>query len=295
MTISVLQERETSVIASVSTISIALLSPVTAGSSLHSFAAVNDAQTCTVDDNVNGTHGTFLDSIDDAGDGELVRQFKFDSSASGTITVKNTASAATGFAGIWAREIGGTSGYDGAHHANLQLAPGTGANALTSLTATPSVQPGLLSAMSTNIDGNSTPVISAGFTTGLAGWSFGLGTNSSQSESKRYTALSAIAATFTATTGADNYATLAAFFKEIGSGPTVNTKSIAEALATADSEPAFSIRNRLPTDALIATDSQTAFTLRTRGIIDSLVAADILTRFALHSRALGEAIIVMIC
>lgn len=212
MTISVLQERETSIGTSVSSISIALLSTVTAGSSLHSFAAVSDAQTCTVDDNVNGTHGAFLDSIDDTADLELIRQFKFDNSASGTITVKNTASATTAFAGIWVREIGGTSGYDGSHNAQLQLAPGTGTNALSSGTATPGTQPGLISAMSTDTSASSSPSIGSGFTSGLAGWGFGAA-NSGQSESKRYTSLASIAATFTAP-GTDNYVTLAAFFKE---------------------------------------------------------------------------------
>jgi hypothetical protein len=214
MTVSILQERETSISGSAGSLSLAFASPITPGSSIHVFCSGFDTATSfTCSDSVNGSYGAALDTIDQSGDQQRLAHFKFDSTAAGTPNVTITPNVAVSFLGIWIREIGGTSGYDSAHKANLQpggLAPGT--DVITSGTQAPNTQPGLISALAVNTSANAAPTTGTGFTAGVSGWTFG-GANTSTSESKRYTALTAIAATFT--NGAtNNFATMAAFFKE---------------------------------------------------------------------------------
>lgn len=229
MTISVLQEKEASNgSGGAATIVLAFTSNITLGSSIHVICSGSDATATsfTCSDTLNGSYGAALDTIDMAADTGRYAHFNFDNSAAGANTVTITPNATSGFLAILIREIGGTSGLDaGKHAANIQLAPGTVANAVTSGLVTPSTQPGLISALATDSTNDVAPLIGSGFTTGIPAWTFG-GVNSAQTESLRYTGLIAIAATFTATSATDNYATLAAFYKEIGSGGT-NTAKVA--------------------------------------------------------------------
>lgn len=226
MTISVLQERSANNAATGATsLGLAFSSSMTAGSSIHGFGTQADtaSPTLTMSDTANGSYPAALDTKDDTSGGalQMMAQFKFDNSAAGANTVTVSSTQNNGFLGIWIREIGGTSGYDSSHAANLQTAPGTGADAVTSTNCTPSTQPGLISALSFDTIAGGIPVLGTGFTTGASGWSFS--GNNALSESKRYTSTSALSATYTATAiGTDNFITMAAIFKETVAGDTLS-------------------------------------------------------------------------
>lgn len=219
MTVSVLQERQTSVGgANASSIALAFSSADTVGSSIHTFCSgVDTATSFTCSDSVNGSHGAALDTIDQNGDTQRLAQFKFDNTAAGTPTVTITPNVQTGFLAIWIREIGGTSGYDAAHKTALQTSLGNGTDNVTTGTQAPNNQPGLLSALGACTSNFVLPATGTGFTAGINGWTFTIN-NTAASESKRYTALTAIAATFSNSGGTQNFATLAAFFKETAAG-----------------------------------------------------------------------------
>lgn len=209
--ISVLQETQTSNNATGTTIALAFSSPVTAGSSIHVFASCANIGTPTMScaDSLNGTYGSYLDSINSSAGGQINSHWKFDNSAGGTITITVTFSATETFRSIWIREIGNSAGYD-KHAAQEQAAPGTGTNAVSSGTATPSSQPGLISAMAQEVVGSAGYSVGTGFTIGISGWG-----STALSESYRYTSTTARAATFTDSNGASgNSITMAAFFKE---------------------------------------------------------------------------------
>lgn len=218
MTISVLQsDKQTSSGTTVTSQALTFTSSVTAGSSIWVVISHDTTHTVTLADNLNGSYGAALDTVTDSTDGEIVKHFKFDNSAAGSITVTATFTSGNAFGSIWILEIGGTSGYDGIHSANLQLFPvSTSTDVITSGTATPNTQPGLIVALSTDTGTVSSPAVGTGFTAGnagAAGWNFGTANNSARVESKRYTSLSSLAATFTAT-NTDSHITVAAFFKE---------------------------------------------------------------------------------
>lgn len=232
MTISVLQERQTSSgSGTVSSIVLAFSNPVVVGSSFHSICqSADNAASYTCSDSVNGSHGAALDNIDAPADATRAAHFKFDNTASGTPTVTITPNVSAGFPGIWIREIGGTSGYD-THAGQLQTHPvGTGPDALTSGTAIPASQPGLVSGLSVDCTGGTVMNTGTGFTSTLSGWQFGFGVDFARAEHLRYTSTSALAATFTQGGVSDNYLTVAAFFKE---GGTVATTGWAPPISSA--------------------------------------------------------------
>ncbi len=151
-------------------------------------------------------------------------QFYLDASAAGANTVTISWSGnSPNDAAIVIAEIGGTSGFDTAPSNGGQIvtSPGTGTDAVSSGSGTPSVQPGFLIALGINAGGVTAPTPSAG--TGFADngsiWNGG-GGDVARLETLRYTSLSARAATFTAPTGNGTltYGALAAFFKETGAG-----------------------------------------------------------------------------
>ena len=222
MTISVLQERQTSNgSGSASSIVLAFSNAVTVGSSFHSIGqGVDTATSFTCSDSVNGTHGSALDTIDASADTTRVAHFKFDNTAAGTPSVTITPNTSVGFLGIWIREIGGTSGYDGAHAGNQQTSPATTTDAVTSTNATPSTQPGLVSGFSVSTNNSGADAAGTGFTSTTTGWQFGFGADFARSEHLRYTNTTARAATFTCT--ANNYITVAAFFKETAATATTS-------------------------------------------------------------------------
>jgi hypothetical protein len=99
---------------------------------------------------------------------------------------------------------------------NIQAAPGTGANAVTSgnlpVLAT---QPGALFTFSVDVTNTLPPTEGTGLTTRQNLWSFGAGQIGTMAD-RRLTATTAVAGTFTTTNGSDRHITIAAFFNETG-------------------------------------------------------------------------------
>lgn len=171
-------------------------------------------------DPTNGPY-TLVDTNVNATDGVRMAQFVVLNSASTAVTVTITPNASAEFLGIWIQEIGGVSGWDSplGHVMNLQPAPGSGANAVSSGNLTPSTQPGLLVALTADTSGlGGTLTAGTGFTSGAAGWNFGSAGNSALSESLHYITTTAKAATFTTGNAGDNYMTAAMLFIEGTSG-----------------------------------------------------------------------------
>lgn len=225
MAVSILQERQTSNgSGGASSIALAFSSSVTSGSSIHTMCGSDDtaAASFTCSDSVNGSHGTAIDSFDDSGNAYRVSQFNFDNTASGTPTVTITPNVSAGLLAIWFREVGNTSGKDGAQHViNRQISPGTSTDGTTSGSLTPSVQPGLTSGLCLNTANFSLVSAGTGFTNGLTGWQVGTGSDLARSESLRYTTTTSKSATFTATDGAATYCTFAVLYKETSGADTL--------------------------------------------------------------------------
>jgi len=224
VTISVLQEISYEEPGTSATTIVAPSITVTAGSSLHIAVTHGDSATVSMAATpltVSGGSITFsaaLDSINDAGNNQVLAHYKADGVAAGTYTITANFTAVCFYRGIKIKEIGGTSGYDAtasAHAGQLQTAPTTGANATTSGN-TPALtsQPALISGFCAATANSATTAVGTGFTSDqTSAWQFGTGINMSASESKRLTATSAVAATFTASTN-DNRITVAAVFLE---------------------------------------------------------------------------------
>ena len=126
---------------------------------------------------------------------------------------------------IWLKEIGGvtTTSFQVAL-INGQAAPGTATDAITTGNMTPTSQPALISALAGNDNGSTpAPAAGTGYTAGITSWS-----STAQSESKRITSTSAVAATFTDATygGSDNYMTMGAIYTEATGGGS-NTATLA--------------------------------------------------------------------
>lgn len=207
MTISVLQDKDLFQAGSAATIVLAFTSSVTAGSSIHVIVRCATAGvTYTCSDNINGSYGSPLNTVNDSGNNHPAAHFQFSNSGSGTLTVTVTPSSSVPNLFLFIREIGGCSGFDvsAAHNNN---AVGTGTDAVTSTNATPSIQPGLISAWVSRFIGTGTPAAGTGFTPGVVD-------GATQTEHRRYILTSAAAATATNTVGTDEVGVLAAWFKE---------------------------------------------------------------------------------
>lgn len=190
---------------------------LTAGSSIGVYGSCEGSETMTCADTLNGSYGAAVDDILDVPDGQRVTSFKFQNSAGSAtpVVVTLTFSAATNFTGGFATEVGGaaTASYDG-HNGQVQATPTTSTDAVTSGTATPTAQPGLILSCSSNTSGAAAPSAGTGFTDHGTGW---VNAGPARLESKRYTATSAIAGTFTAGSNSA-HTTLSLFFKETGAG-----------------------------------------------------------------------------
>ncbi len=146
---------------------------------------------------------TLINTLDGTNNQRLVT-FGSSTAAASTATYDFTVTFASSaeYRGIYVKAIADSSGYDKVA-GQLQASPTTGTGATTSgNTAALASQPALVSGfcMST-ADGTTTAVdTAAGFAADDTGtwWQFGFGANFAQSESKRVTATTAVAATFTA-------------------------------------------------------------------------------------------------
>lgn len=223
MTISVIQEVEAENTAGAASIGVAVT--CLAGESLHiivshgNTTAADMAATPITNSGTAISFSAALDNVNDAADEQRIVHYYANGVPAQTTTITaNFSSGSATFRAIKIKRIGGTSGYDAvasAHAGQLQATPTTSADAVSSgNTPTLSAQPALISAVTAASAAVSTSSVGTGFTNDQAtGWQFGSGTTMSASESKRVTATTALAGTFTAASN-DARLTVAAVFLE---------------------------------------------------------------------------------
>lgn len=159
------------------------------------------SETFSVSDSVNGSWGAAVQSVDDGT--KTTARFLFPNTAAGTPVVTVTYGITALNRGLWINEVrnAAVSPLDGSA-GQTQASPGNGTDAITSGTATNTNQPGLILGLSFD-DRTVAPVAPApgtAFIDNGAGWTFA-GGNQARLESKRITTTTAVAATFTGTTG----------------------------------------------------------------------------------------------
>jgi hypothetical protein len=184
---------------------------VTAGSSIIVWVQITSptATTTGVSDTLNGSYGAFKDTVT-VDVNNHVTSWNIDNTAGGANTVTVTFSASLGYL-MYVVEVGGTTGLIG-HTGQLQTSPGTGADAISSGTASASSAPALIVGFSQ--DQTFTTVIAAGTGFTSAGSSFG-----AMIESMRVTVSGSYAATYTASDGsASSFATFVAIYAESSAG-----------------------------------------------------------------------------
>lgn len=204
MPISVLQET------SASAATLPYVSNCTPGSSLTCVvrnAAAGITYTCS--DNINGAW-TLVETKADNGNNHASASFKFDGNASaGKPTVTVVPSGGSSSVVMFISEIGGTSGFD-TNHAADNINKGTGADAITTGNATPSVQPGLIYAVGFRAVGTGALTPGTGFTAGNTADPANI------TENRRYTSFAAAAGTMTDSVGSDDVIMFGLWFKETG-------------------------------------------------------------------------------
>ena len=171
-----------------------------------------DGATCG-DAGANGDYGAARKTITD-GFGFAYRVFVKEASASGTLVITSTGAVA-----VAAFEDDNASGtYDTGSPGQVQSAPGTGANAVTSGSFTPAAQPGTLYAISIDSETlNNTPAVGNGTDRG-APWNF-LGVALARLTSREISSTSSTAALFTVTNaGTGEASTLTGYIKAGGGG-----------------------------------------------------------------------------
>ena len=206
MTISVLQVVESSVGAGVSaTTIVGSITVASNGNSIDVYVSWDSTTSITISStgvtSVPTYPWRYLGLINDATNLQGLAHFVADGVQAGTVTVTATFSATTDFRALCLKEIGDTSGSDSAATSPIQnqQTPSTTTDATTSGLATSiSQQPILLSGLSFNILGTSTPAAGTGFTSNGTGWTLGGGVASGRFESKRIASTDSVAATFTA-------------------------------------------------------------------------------------------------
>lgn len=170
---------------------------------------------------------------------------------SGVTAVTATISSSVSFTGVYIAEYSGlslTPYTSGEAVAFRSAAPGTGTDAITSGN-TPSLAtvPAAVVGFCFDRAGANAPAAGTGFTGLSSVWS-GYGV----SEHKRVTANSAVAATFTASNGSNNYYTAVLVLAEAAPGGIVNTKNLSESLTLSDSINAMRILPILDDTSMIA-------------------------------------------
>jgi hypothetical protein len=196
-----------------------LLTGVVAGDTLHAFMTwdnSNPGVTVTVSDPTNGTWAT-LDTIVATNAQEVTAQAsKQNVAASSTLLVTMTLSGANVYKCISVYEVSGVAAASlDKHTGQLQTAPTTAANAVTTGNMTPASQPGVLIALSNDNDDVTLRLsIGTGFTT--LGQTFTVPGHQglALAEWKRFTALTAIGGTFTASLSPNDYVTMGALYLE---------------------------------------------------------------------------------
>ncbi len=222
-----------------------------AGSTLVVWVTGGDSNTSiTVADSRNAGNYTAGPVNDDTGDSQALQRFYKQNVAAGSTTITATWGAAVQFRAIAVAEVTGSNqGAADGSSGNIQGAPGTGTDALTTSNMTNATQPALIVALCMDVASTSIPAAGTGFTSNgsdaTAAWRI---------ESKRITTTgSTQAATFTATTGADTHITAGFIFDE-GAGA-----------ALASVPPLNEASSRRPSPRPIPTGGDVAPPLVTRG------------------------------
>jgi hypothetical protein len=198
MTISVVQEQQTSSNSSASNIGLSIT--VSGGDYLH-VIVTNDSgsgNSIEVSSLVDGTNSyTSLDDINDGTDHQRIRHYWTGPVIGGTYTLTATFSATCVARGLLVAEIGGTSGLI-AHNANVQASPGTGSNAVTSGTLTYTGVPALIYSLVASTADTTSNTTGTGFTNLGFKWTVIQGSQGAQTEYLITAVNSVTAATYTA-------------------------------------------------------------------------------------------------
>jgi hypothetical protein len=201
---------------------IAVTLTVTPGSALHVYVMENATGGGTISlADSNGQTYTLANNVNDSS--RISSHFYLIGATGGSTTITATFSLGAFVAGIWVKEIGQCSAFQ-VSGGQLQLSPGAGTDAVTTLTVTPSSQPALVSGFSFGDNNADTTVVGTGFTLGLNTWPLFGATNVGVSESLRITSTAAIAATWTATAGggANRWKSVVAVFTEAAASAAVS-------------------------------------------------------------------------
>lgn len=221
--------QETSSFASATTKSQAFTSNVTAGSAIHVcvsylVSTFGSGETCGISDTL-GNFYTLINTIElqIASTGINFAHFYALSPSGGanTVTATPSGSGTVTQCCIAIKEFGLISSFD-THQEATQNAPGTGTDAVTTGTSTPSAQPGIVSAFILDIHsglGTSQYTAGTGFSTSVNALIWNGSQQAGLMEWLHNTALAPIASTCTTTGGAgDNYRSMQALFIESGGG-----------------------------------------------------------------------------
>lgn len=211
-TVRVGQQTESSNSAAATTLVINI-TPAEAGSSLHLPITCSTGFTINTVVSSPALTWTQRNAIDDGN--QALFDFTADNVTAVAHAITITFSGSASYRGAFAKEILGTSGYDAAasaaHAAAITASPGTGADGITTgNTSALSAQPALISAACTP----TTTAAGTGFTLDGTGWAFAGDTGAS--ESKRVTATTALAATFTAPIDTPFLAVASVFLESVG-------------------------------------------------------------------------------
>lgn len=175
-----------------------------------------DTTSIALSDNL-GTHNTFTQISTDLVTASAQRcAWWFAANCkSGATTFTATYSASTRFRTIYVAEYSGIATtsplLNGTRAENAN--PGTGTDAISSGNANATSQPALVWGFSVDTDGSAAPTAGTGYTSRTSVWSSA--TCFGRPEDKRVTATGNVAATFTAVTGTDTYATGVGVFAEV--------------------------------------------------------------------------------
>jgi len=174
------------------------LTSTTAGNGIwsvgHDGTGINKAMTCA--DNVNGSYSTQLESVNDSGNGNTIREWAKESIIGGTTVVTVSFPAADTFSGMYASEEAGVTVVDG-HSGNTQNVVNGGAISSGAATNANTAYMRALSVQDSSTAG--TPTAGAGFTNdaNFASGFWNNGANSARAESKASVAAGSNSAAFT--------------------------------------------------------------------------------------------------
>lgn len=196
----------------------------TAGSSIEVFILCNSGATITTPTSSPSETWTLVKAINDgATDGVRAEVWVANNVTGGSTVITETYSGSIGNRLMAAKEIQNTSGYDSAASASavqMQNAPGTGTGVVTSgATATLTSQPALFSGWTIDKSfNNAAPAVTVDYTDDGAGGAGIAGPDAVRSSSKRVTATTGQAATFTNSTNRRYFTFVTAYLESGGGG-----------------------------------------------------------------------------